>query len=125
MKIIGEGLAVILTIINITRTILITLLIKQLDIDEGIVIIIININPQIFCIVLLIDFCIEECCKTVKKGKCGGGNEQSGDLAGALVALILFVIILIISLIVFAFFYIFTKLMGKHISRFCSLYFPK
>ena len=125
MKIIGEGLAAILTIINIIGTISITLLIKWLDIDEGIVIIIINITPQIFCIVLLIDFCIEECCKTVKKAKCEGGREQSGDLVGLLIALILFAIILIISLIVFAFFYIFTKLMGKHISRFCSLVFPK
>ena len=48
MKIIGEGLALILTIINIIGTIAITILIICLDKDKGIGIIIINIIPQLF-----------------------------------------------------------------------------
>lgn len=123
MKIIGEGLAIFLTIINVIGTIAITVLFFWIDKDEGIVIIFINLIPQIFCIVLLIDFCVDECSKMCENPKCDGSNCncQGGDLGGLICALILFIVIFVFLVIIFAFFYIFTKLMGKHISRFCSL----
>ena len=123
MKIIGEGLAIFLTLINIIGTIAITFLFIWLDLDEGIAIIFINFIPQIFCIVLLIDFCIEECSKICEEPKCDDNNCncQGGDAGGLICVLIIMVVILVFLVIIFAFFYIFTKLMGKHISRFCSL----
>ena len=118
MKNIKEDFAIILTIINIIGTITITLLIILLDKDKGFIIIIINIIPQICCIILLIDFCVDKCCVNYKAcvDKCIY-KMHVNNCAG----LIIFCIVFLVFIIIFGFFALFTDIIGKHISRYCSL----
>ena len=117
MKIIGEGLSIFLTIINIIGTFAITALIIWLDKCERDVIIFINIFiniiPNIFFMALLMVFCIDECSKMYEESNCSGSNCncQVGDLRRLICSLILFVILFIFSAIILAFFFIIAKLM--------------
>lgn len=91
-----------------------------------------NCIPIFFCIILLISFCVDECCKEdcccKKEGGIGGRdcdcnfcicNEGRGDPAVGFVVL-LFLIISAFALIYFLF-YFFSKGIGKDDSRKCSL----
>ena len=129
MKKIREGLAIFLTIINFIGTIAITALILYLELSEGYIILLINLIPLIFCIVLIIDFCVDECCKVFESLKCDPNNwncSTPGTEIGPLIVILIicFFIIFVLSILfmIFLFFYVFTKGMGKHVSRFYSLW---
>jgi len=141
MKKIGEGFALFYTLINIIGTIAITILglnhsseldsESESDSNDEITIVLINIVPQVFCIVLLIDFCIEDCCKSVGGGggsgdcncngdcNCSGGGGGNAGEAG--LGLLFLLVILLAVAMIFGFFYAFTKGIGKNASRCCSL----
>ena len=142
MKPIGEGLACVLTLIDIVGTIIITILClnhsSESDSNDEITMVLINVIPQVFCFVLLIDFCIDDCCKNHKSGECdccdgggggdcncGGGGDCNcsggggGGDAGAGLAVVL--LVLLAAFLIFVFFYGLTKGIGKNPSRICSL----
>ena len=135
MKEIGEGAACFYTVINIIGTIIISVLCfnhsSESDSDDEITMLLINIIPQVFCIILLIDFCVDDCkCHSVDdfcdcKGEGGGncncncnGGGGGGEVCVALAIIILFIIAMFI---IFAIFYGLTKGIGKYASRKCSL----
>lgn len=137
MKEIGEVSACFFTMINIVGTIIISVLClnhsSESDSDDEITMLLINIVPQLFCIILLIDFCIDDCCKNQKSGDCDckggdcgdcgncnwvGGGGGGGDAGAALAIICLFTIAVIL---IFAIFYGLTKGIGKNPSRICSL----
>lgn len=144
MKEISEGMACFYTVINIIGTIAITILClnhsseldseSESDSNDEITMVLINIIPQIFCIVLLIDFCIDDCCKSGGGGggsgdcNCSGGGSGDCNCSGgggnageAGLGLLLICVVLIAVAMIFGFFYAFTKGIGKSASRCCSL----
>ena len=129
MKKIGDALACVLTLINIIGTIVITILClnhsSESNSEDEITMLLINIIPQLFCFILLIDFCIDEETVNCNNIDCSGYNSLNGlngnDLGpvGAIIAIIclfLFAVCLIIG-----FFYGLTKGIGKIVSRWCAL----
>ena len=135
MKPIGEGLACVLTFIDIVGTIIITILClihsSESDSNDEITMVLINAIPQVFCLALLIDFCIDdhksgECdccdgdCKCSGGGdcNCSGGGGGGGD-AGAALAIAL--LVLLAAFLLFIVLYGLTKGIGKNPSRICSL----
>ena len=142
MKEISEGMACFYTVINIIGTIAITILClnhsseldseSESDSNDEITMVLINIIPQIFCIVLLIDFCFDDCCKSGGGGSgdcnCSGGGSGDCNCSGgggnageAGLGLLLICVVLIAVAMIFGFFYAFTKGIGKSASRCCSL----
>ena len=106
MKKIREGLAIFLTIINIIGTIAITALILYLELSEGYIILLINLIPLIFCIVLIIDFCVDECCKVFESLKCDPNNWHCGGQAIEIGPLIVILILCFFIIIILAFLFI-------------------
>ena len=83
----------------------------------------INIVPKIFCIILIIDFFIDDCCKdcyfsSVHINYEGGGG---GDLKDSCVGLLIVCLMIIVILAIYSFFLGLTKVIGKNASRYCSL----
>ena len=136
MKDIGEGTACFFTLINIIGTIIITVFCldhsTKSDSSDELTMALINIIPQLFCVILLIDFCIignsknhvggQDCDCNCKGGgsdcNCSGGGGGGGD-AGAALAIIC--LLIIAAFLIFAIFYGLTKGIGKYASRLCSL----
>ena len=123
--------------INIIGTIAITVLCldnsseldseSESDSNDEITMVLINIVTQIFCIILIIDFCIGDCCKSCDKGngncdmgkmECSGGGGGGGNAGLGLLLICVFIIAIAM---IYAFFYFLTEGIGKHASRLCSL----
>ena len=137
MKAIGECLACVLTFIDIVGTIIITILClnhsSESDSNDEITMVLINIIPQVFCFVLIIDFCIDDSSKNHKSGEidcceggggdcnCGGGGDCNcnggggGDAAGVVAFIVL---VLLAAFLIIVFFYCFTKGIGKILQEF-------